>query len=132
MMPETNPVYRYHKLWLAMGYLLVAVVIYLSVTSTPPLPDIEVPYFDKIGHLLAYFAMMAWFAQLYHVKKQRIIYALSFIFLGVVMEFVQSFDTARMAEFADMVANTLGVFIAVLITRVSAFRLVLQKIESHL
>lgn len=129
---QENPKYRYHKLWLLIGYALVTLVIYLSVTSTPPLPDIEIPYFDKMGHLLAYFAMMGWFAQLYHTKKQRIIYALLFIALGIAMEFVQSFDPARMAEFADMVANTLGVLIAVLITRMSAFRLFLKKIETYI
>ena len=129
---QENPKYRYHKLWLAIGYMLVTLVIYLSVTSAPPLPDIDIPYFDKVGHLLAYFTMMTWFAQLYHTKKQRIIYALLFIALGIVIEFIQSFDPARMAEFADMVANTLGVLIAVLITRMSAFRLILKKIETYI
>ncbi|MCK5002851.1 MAG: VanZ family protein [Gammaproteobacteria bacterium] len=132
MMQEINPTYRYYKLWLAMGYALVTLVIYLSVTSNPPDPGIEMPNFDKVAHTLAYFAMMGWFAQIYHVKKQRIIYALSFVALGVALEFVQSFDSRRMAEFADMVANTSGVLIAVLITRMSAFRLVLKRVESYI
>ena len=132
MTKEINPVYRYQKLWLLIGYALVTVVIYLSVTSSPPLPDVEVPYFDKVGHLLAYFILMGWFAQIYHVKKQRLIFSLSFVALGVLMEFVQSFDPARMAEFADMVANTSGVVIALLITKISAFRLVLQKLETYI
>ncbi|MDH5389299.1 MAG: VanZ family protein [Gammaproteobacteria bacterium] len=129
---QENPTHRYQKLWLAIGYALVTLVVYLSVTSNPPDPGIEIPNFDKVGHTLAYFLMMGWFAQIYHVKKQRIIYALSFIALGVVLEFVQSFDPARMSEFADMVANTSGVVIAMLITRISAFRLILQKVESYL
>ncbi|MDH3342172.1 MAG: VanZ family protein [Gammaproteobacteria bacterium] len=130
-MQENNPVHRYQKFWLAIGYALVSLVIYLSVTSHPPDPGIDVPFFDKIAHTLAYFAMMIWFAQLYHLKKQRVIYALSFVALGVALEFVQSFDPARRAEFADMVANTSGVLIALLITRISAFRLVLKKVESY-
>ncbi|MCK4705572.1 MAG: VanZ family protein [Gammaproteobacteria bacterium] len=129
---QENPTHRYHKHWLVIGYALVTLVIYLSVTSTPPLADIEIPYFDKVGHLLAYFAMMAWFAQLYHTKKQRVIYAFSFIALGIAIEFVQSFDPARMTEFADMVANTSGVVIAILITRISAFRLILKRIETYI
>lgn len=127
-----NPIHRYQKIWLAIGYALVTLVIYLSVTSNPPDSGIELPYFDKIAHTLAYFAMMAWFAQIYHIKKQRLIYALSFITLGVGLEFVQSFDPARMAEFADMVANTSGVLMAILITRMSAFRLILVRVESYL
>ena len=129
---QENPTYRYQKLWLAIGYALVTLVIYLSVTSNPPDPGINVPFFDKMAHTLAYFAMMGWFAQIYHVKRQRIIYALSFVVLGVALEFVQSFDPARMAEFADMVANTSGVVIAILITRMSAFRLVLKRVESYI
>jgi VanZ family protein len=129
-MQAINPTHRYQKLWLAVGYALVALVIYLSVTSNPPDPGIEIPNFDKVAHTLAYFAMMGWFAQLYHIKKQRVIYALSFVVMGVTLEYVQSFDPARMAEFADMVANTSGVVIALLITRMPAFRLVLKKIEA--
>ena len=129
---QENPVHRYQKFWLAIGYLLIALIIYLSVTSAPPLPEIDVPYFDKFGHFLAYFILMGWFAQLYHLKKLRLIYALSFVVMGVVMEFVQSFDPARMFEYADMVANSSGVVIAVLLTRVSAFRLILQKVENHI
>ena len=131
-MQEINPVYRYQKLWLIIGYILIALVIYLSVSSAPPLPEVDVPYFDKLGHFLAYFILMGWFAQIYHVKKMRIIYALAFIFMGLAMEFIQSFDPARMAEFADMVANTSGVVIALLITRVPAFRLILKKVEMHI
>ena len=131
-MQEINPVYRYQKLWLIIGYVLVALVMYLSITSAPPLPDVDVPYFDKLGHFLAYFVLMGWFAQIYHVKKMRIIFALAFIFMGLAMEFIQSFDPARMAEFADMVANTLGVVIALLITRMSAFRLILKKVETYM
>ena len=129
-MQEMNPIHRYQKIWLATGYALVMLVIYLSVTSHPPDPGIEMPNFDKVAHTLAYFAMMGWFAQIYHLKKQRLIYALFFIALGVALEFVQSFDPARMAEFADMVANTSGVLIAILITRMSSFRRVLLRVES--
>ena len=131
-MQNNNPTYRYQKLWLAMGYALVTLVIYLSVTSNPPDPGIKIPNFDKIGHTLAYFSMMVWFAQLYHLKKQRLIYALAFVAMGVAMEYIQSFDPARMAEFADMVANTSGVLIALLITRISAMRLILKKVESYI
>ena len=132
MNQENNPTFRYQKFWLAMGYALVTMVIYLSVTSNPPDPGIKIPFFDKIGHTLAYFSLMVWFAQIYHQKKQRLIYALVFVVMGAAMEYVQSFDPARMAEFADMVANTSGVLIALLITRISAMRLILKKVESYI
>jgi len=82
MNQENNPTFRYQKFWLAMGYALVTMVIYLSVTSNPPDPGIKIPFFDKIGHTLAYFSLMVWFAQIYHQKKQRLIYALGFFGIG--------------------------------------------------
>ena len=148
---QKNPVYRYHKLWLAIGYILIAVVVYFSVVTTLSNLGLEVQhlvksvaiqyfdkrsslwlYFDKWTHLLAYFVLMIWFAQIYHVKKQRFIYALSFVFMGVSLEFVQSFGHARTLEFFDMLANSLGVLIALVITKVSTFRRILLRIESYI
>ncbi len=127
---QENPIHRYKNLWLFIGYALVSLVIYMSLSSNPDLPDLA--YADKVGHFLAYFSMMLWFSQIYHIKKQRMIYAISFIVLGVALEFAQSFNPARMAEFADMVANASGVLVAILITRMTAFRLILMKVESYL
>ena len=54
---------HWFKLWSVIGWLLIATVIYLSLTPHPI--EIDVEQGDKIGHALAYFAMMMWFAQLY-------------------------------------------------------------------
>lgn len=132
MIHIANPVHRYQKLWLAIGYALVALVIYLTASSHPPDSGIDLPNFDKVMHALAYFVLMGWFAQLYHVKKHRIIYALAFIFMGGALEVVQSFDPARSAELADMVANTSGVLLALLVTRIPALRRLLKKIETFI
>lgn len=141
-MQEINPCYRYHKLWIAIGYMLIMLVIYFSVIGNPPQPSVEIykiyraanltGYFDKGNHLAAYFVLMAWFAQIYHVKKQRIIYAVSFVSLGVFLEFFQSFELLRSLELADMLANSTGVLIAFLITKIPAFRMMLLRVESYI
>lgn len=110
-----DPELRYRKLWLSIGCLLIALVVYLSLTSAPLKLKLDLLYQDKFGHLLAYFAMMFWFAQIYHGHKQRLVLMLFFVLLGVSMECLQSFDTNRYAEIGDMVANILGVLIAVLL-----------------
>lgn len=132
MIHIVNPVHRYQKIWLVIGYALVTLVIYLSASSNPPDSGIELANFDKVMHALAYFVLMGWFAQLYHVKKHRLIYALAFIFMGIALEVVQSFDPARSAELADMVANTLGVLLALLLTRIPPLRRVLKRIETFI
>lgn len=112
-----NPEYKFKMLWLIIGYALVGFVIYLSVSSMPPVVELGFEFQDKIFHVLAYFSMMFWFAQIYHIKIQRFCFALLFITLGIAMEAIQSFDPARYAEFDDVVANSLGVAIGILLTK---------------
>ena len=103
-------------LWLSIGYVLIATVIYLSVTSEPVDLDVGLPYEDKFFHALAYFSLMAWFGQIYHGKYQRYILAVAFILMGVGLEYVQSYNHSRYSEIADMVANTVGVVLGFLLT----------------
>lgn len=127
---DINPEFKYKQLWLAVGYGLVLLVVYLSVTSQPPEIDLGFKFQDKVFHALAYFSLMFWFAQIYHVKKQRFLFALFFIALGVAMEGIQSLDPERYAEFDDIVANTFGVAIGMLLTKKSLKNL-LAKFENH-
>lgn len=105
-------VLRFRKTWLIIGWLLVLMICYLSLTPEPPFPEIDIDYFDKLGHLLAYTILMGWFAQLYEKFQQRIIFALFFICMGVTLEYLQGLGEARLFEYADMVANTAGVLLA--------------------
>ena len=105
-----NAYLRYKKIWLSLGYLLILFVIYLSITPTPPSGP-EIPFFDKIGHLLAYATLMGWFSQLYLGKTAWIRLGLAFVCMGVIMEIVQGLGSTRMFEFADMAANSAGVLL---------------------
>ena len=126
---EKNPEFRLKTLWLLIGYALVMFVVYLSVTSNPPDLELGFKFQDKFFHALAYCSLMFWFAQIYHVKQQqRLLFALAFVFLGVLMEGVQSLDPKRYAEFNDIVANTVGVAIGILLTKQSLKHL-LEKFE---
>ena len=123
---DINPDFKYKKLWLAIGYALVLFVVYLSVTSNPPEMKLGFKFQDKLFHALAYFSLMFWFAQIYHVKQKRLLFALLFVALGILMEGVQSLDTKRYAEFNDAVANTVGVAIGILLTKRSLKNLLIQ------
>ena len=128
-MSHINPQLRFRNFWLLLGYSLIAVVVYLSLTSKPMTIDLGFSMQDKLFHMLAYFSLMGWFAQVYHVSKQRLMFAVLFIILGVLMEYVQSLNPARYYEFQDMVANALGVVIAVLLAKLTPFRFLLQIFE---
>ena len=109
MVEMIDPKLKFRFIWLLVGYSLVSLVIYLSLTSRPVDVDIGVPFSDKLFHALAYFSLMIWFSQIYHVKLKRNVIALVFIVMGILLEYLQSFDPARSSEVADMVANTTGV-----------------------
>ena len=108
---------RYFKVWLVVGWLMVLAMCYLSLTSSPPDLNINVKYFDKIGHFAAYFILMFWFAQLYKKPKLRFFYVFFFISMGVVLEILQGLGGVRYFEYNDMLANSLGVAIAWRLTK---------------
>ena len=99
--------FRFHKLWLALGWLLVLAVVYLSLTPHPP--EIPVEQGDKLSHVMAYAAQMLWFAQIYPARRARTAWALAFVALGVGLEFAQLFTDYRTFDVADMTADALGV-----------------------
>jgi VanZ family protein len=94
-------------LWLAVGWAMVAVIIWLSLTPSPPKVDFE--HSDKVGHFLAYGSLMFWFAQLYIARRTRLAYAAGFAAMGVTLEFIQGWTGYRDFEVYDMLANGTGV-----------------------
>ena len=113
---QVVPYLKLRPLWFAIGMALIMLVVYLSLTSSPIDTGLDFPYQDKLYHAFAYFVLMAWFGQIYHTTLQRIMFAVLFVVLGLAMEYMQSFDPNRMAEFADMVANITGVLTGYVLT----------------
>ncbi len=95
--------------WLAIGWILAATIVWLSLTPAPPQIDIEQG--DKLGHFAGYGLLMFWFCLLYTRRTSRTAYALLWIAMGIGLEFVQSQLGYRTYEVYDMYANTLGVLI---------------------
>ena len=127
-MSGSNPELRYFKLWLAIGYALMAFIIYMSLTSEPVEIELGFPFQDKFFHALAYFALMAWFSQIYHDRFQRNMIAVVFVFMGVTLEYLQGFDPNRYFEFAAMIENSAGVDLVVFVALTSA-KNILVRVE---
>ena len=98
---------RLRPLWLALGWALVAAIVWLSLTPSPPRVDFDKDY--TLGHLAAYGVVMFWFSQLYAERKTQACYAGGFIALGIALEFVQGALGYRTYDTVDMVANSFGV-----------------------
>ena len=111
---------------MAVGFGLVLLVIYLSLTPQPP----HVPDFEGIdvGHVFAYFTLMAWWAQLVRPGQGRVIAAVALIGLGVGLEYVQALTPYRVFDVNDMRDDSIGVIAAYLAT-LSSLGEVLLRLE---
>ena len=111
-----NPALQWKVLWLALGWSLVLLVIYLSLKApTPPSPRFflfNFPNFDKVEHCLAYFTLTGWFVQLYVAPRVRLKFALGFVALGIILEILQGLGGMRQADWKDAAANIVGVLLA--------------------
>jgi len=108
---------RYFKLWWLIGWLLIVTVCYLSLAPIPPEFDIKFKYVDKLEHFLTYLLLTGWFSQLYQTKQSRLFYLVFFILMGMLLEVLQGLGTVRVFEYSDMLANSAGVLMALLITK---------------
>jgi VanZ family protein len=104
MRPFSRP-----AVWLGAWWGLVAVVVVLSLVSPPDLPSTPAGS-DKLGHVLAYAALMAGAVQLFARRRHHWRAAGGLVALGVLLEVLQGGLTAdRMQDPWDAVANTVGV-----------------------
>ena len=98
---------RLRPLWLAIGYAMIAAILWGSLIPNPPQVDIE--HGDKFEHLFSYGVLMYWFCQLYAAARMRLAHAVAFVALGVAIEFAQRATGYRTFEYLDMLADALGV-----------------------
>ena len=104
------------KVWLPLGWFAVCVLIYQSLNPSPPeLP--EIPFADKMAHLLIYAWIMLWFGFIYRPGKEYLILGLGLILLGVTLEILQGASGYRSMEVLDAGFNALGVFSGWLLAR---------------
>lgn len=98
------------KYLVLIGWLLVSAVVTLSLVKIGAvMPDVKNG--DKIGHFIAYFSLMIWFAWLYPKPLIRNLYAVGFIIMGGAMEVLQSMTAYRTADIEDFHVNTIGVIV---------------------
>jgi len=105
---------------LALGWAWVALIIYLSVTPSPPHIDVE--HSDKAGHLFLYAVPAFWFTALHAAKRLQLLSCAALIALGIALEFVQRGLGYRSFEIADMVADAAGVAAGYALARVVPLR----------
>lgn len=98
---------RLVRWWQAIGWLLLALVIVLSLLPHPPKLDLpRLLAWDKAQHALAYATLVAWFQQ---CSGGRWRWPLGLVTLGIAIEYLQLWSGHRDFEYADMLADAIGV-----------------------
>ena len=100
--------FHYHRLWHTLGWLLVVLVVFLSLTPKAPVV-LEVPGSDKVNHFVAYLFMMLWFSQLHRQPRRQFWIGVGLVALGVCLELVQGLLAYRSADVLDGLTNGCGV-----------------------
>jgi VanZ family protein len=100
---------KWPAVWITGAWLLVGCIVYLSLARLPE--NLPSPAGDKTAHVAAYALMMFCFMQIYRVRTYRLLIGIGLVLLGVTLEILQGYTGYRALEYADMLANTLGVVV---------------------
>jgi VanZ family protein len=107
---------RLVKVWRSLGWVAIGILIYQSLNPSPPeLPDW--PLADKLSHFMVYAWITLWFGFIYEPGKKYLLFGLSLILLGVILELLQGASGYRSMEVSDASFNALGVFAGWLLAR---------------
>lgn len=109
----------FHKNALYIAIAITLAIAVLSLVKIQPKSFGEISFIDKIYHGIAYFCLaIAW---LYSFSKKENFNALikylvvGCIIYGIIIEVLQTTITSyRTASYLDIVANSVGIFIAVI------------------
>lgn len=110
---------RLAPLWWSAGALFV--VIDIAMSLAPPGPGIPLLP-DKLVHFTTYLFLGFWFVSL--AVRRRVIAVTGVILLGGALELLQGLTPQRQPEWLDLLANTSGALLALLLVtmmRVNAF-----------
>ncbi len=103
---RAGPRLRWRRFWLAAGCLLLMVLLGLALVPLPQMVTGEL-LTDKVWHALAFALLMLWFAGLYPRHRYLLVF-LALTAYGVLMELLQAQVPNRYAEFADLLADLVG------------------------
>jgi glycopeptide antibiotics resistance protein len=95
--------------------MLLALVVYLSLAPI----GVQLPGDEggRYGHVAAYAALMFMFARMYATSRGRVLIGVTLVLIGIGLECAQGATSYRTFEYADILANTIGVMLGWLTQR---------------
>ena len=103
---------KYRKLWLGLGVLGIVFLAILCLLPTSNLPKVSVN--DKLVHFSAYFIIGAWFSGIIK-RKNYLVFGIVLLGFSYLIEVLQGLSKYRSFEWQDLLANGLGIAVALLL-----------------
>ena len=119
---------RFNRIWKTVNFFILFLVIIISFIPLSWLGFADIiPHSskssllnDKLLHMCVFFIMTIWLSGQYTFDSFKKIGFLLFLF-GVFIEIIQFLLPYRNAELLDLLANILGIFIAIVIANLGYF-----------
>ena len=111
--PEAGPQLRLARLWWALGWAMVVVILASTLAPAHYVPDLHL--WDKAEHALAFFGLTFWFGGL--LGRQRYpAMTLVMLMLGGGIEVAQgAMNWGRDEDILDFLADSVGVSVALIL-----------------
>jgi len=108
---------QYFPLWTFVGAAALAVLLYLCLEPAGQGGVFLIP--DKLSHALGFFSLTVWFAALVE-RRLYLTVGLVMLTVGIAIEIAQdAMALGRAAEFADVVADLIGIVLGLLLSLAS-------------
>jgi len=113
------------KISLGAAIIWAGIILYMCLIRISELPEVKIPYIDKVVHTFFYFvfSLLWFFALRFSFEKQsqakllRLVFLIAFLF-GIAIELFQAFFTTyRSGDVTDVIANTFGILLAIVLIR---------------
>ena len=103
--------------------------LWMALTPDPDITS-SFPYGDKLLHATTFTCLMGWWGNIYPTRRPRGWAALGCLAFGIFIEFAQWLDPPRDADALDVLADGIGILIALLLLRTPLSR-VLAGVEAR-
>lgn len=119
---------RFPRVWMALGWLLVAGVCAGSLVPARMISAITIN--DKLEHAGSYFVLMLWFGGMFE-RRRHVPIAVVLAVLGFVLDLLQLTTATRDFDMRDVAADTVGVLLGLALS-LSVLGGWCQRIERYL
>jgi hypothetical protein len=125
---QTSDRLRWHGGWVALGGAMMLFVTWMALTPDPAI-TLAFTYGDKLLHACTFCGLTGWWGNICRGRWARVWIAMGCLAFGVFIELAQWLDPPRDASGWDVLADAIGILVALLLLRTPLAR-VLAGLET--